>query len=503
MHFTLISPRIAVQKGDFLGSGVPYWPLDLAILAAFLRERGDSVRVIDLFGAASGQLTDSGDHYLQGGSIEDFLRTPAIQDAEIFILYALSYMSHGELLRLARRLKDVRPEAVIAVLENSQAVTGYSIQRMAAGFFSAGVDALFCGDPYFNWEEIAAWLKDPSQAAAPDNVIPLGSPADRPVRRRLKKRASYPVPAWDLFNLEGYWSLPYAHGPKTGRYLPILASRGCPYPCDFCVAPETNNQRWRERAPEEVVDEMITLRDRFGVRHFHVEDLNPTVKATRWKEISNLLLERNAGVYFYFVSGTKAETVPVQQVPLLAKAGCRYLSISPESGSAEVMKVIGKRFNYDHGLELVRACREHGIRTQACFLVGHPAETTADHARSCEYLRRLVRADLDEVAVFILAPFAGSALSASEAIPVERQSALPSFSPAGRKDYALLARRRRELIRVFFAEKLKKGWDLWLQGFRSIIGRPQTKMENLPRRALFILMRVPRARRRAGAEGSH
>jgi radical SAM superfamily enzyme YgiQ (UPF0313 family) len=51
---------------------------------------------------------------------------------------------------------------------------------------------------------------------------------------------SLPFPAWALFPLENYWNLRFAHGPQTTeRYLPLLTSRGCPYPCKFCVAPTT------------------------------------------------------------------------------------------------------------------------------------------------------------------------------------------------------------------------------------------------------------------------
>ena len=35
-------------------------------------------------------------------------------------------------------------------------------------------------------------------------------------------------------------------------------------------------------------------------------------------------------------------------------------------------------------------------------------------------------------------------------------------------------------------EKLKRGLDLWAQGLRALWGRPQTKMENLPRRIAYI-----------------
>lgn len=487
MHLTLISPRIAVQKGDFLGSGVPYWPLELAILAAFLRERGHDVSLVDLFGTNPGRLSDRGDHYLQGAPITDFIDGEPVRNADAFLAYGVSYMSHRELLEIAATLRQARSGATIAALENAQAVTAYALPVMAESFFANGVDGLLCGEVYGNWEEIEAWLLDPNHAPRPRNVVtPASAARQEPLERLFARRLSAPVPAWDLVDLQRYWALPYSHGPKTRSYLPMLTSRGCPYPCDFCIVPETNDQRWRQRASEEVVDEILALRDRFGVRDFQIEDLNPTINSARWTRICELLLERRADIAFYLVSGTKAETVKLEQVPLLARAGCRYVSISPESGSRAVMKAIGKPFDYAHGVALVRACRAHGIRTQACFLAGHPAETEADHQQSRAYLREMVRAGLDEAAVFIVAPFAGSALHARDSLAIRDADALPSFSPRGRADFAVAERRRRELIRLFFREKLLRGMDLWVQGLRALAGVPQTKMENLPRRVLFV-----------------
>ena len=490
MITTLVSPRLAIQKGDLLGSGVPYWPIELATLAALLRDRGEPVRVIDLFGSNPARLTDNGDHHLQGQPFRDHLADDSVTQADRFIVFAISYMSHLEVLSIIRDIRTARPAASIAVLENAQAVTGYSLRATRESLFDAGADAIICGEALPVWDDVVRALDDesaycptvvrPGQAIA--SRVANASPAASPFR--------YPVPAWDLFPIERYWSLPYSHGPKNGPYLPMLSSRGCPFGCDFCVAPETTDRLWRPRPPEEVVDEIITLRDRFGVRRFAVEDLNPTVQSARWERICELLVERRAGVEFGFVAGTKAETLKVDQLPLFAAAGCRYISISPESGSSRLMRMIGKPFDYAHGLRLVAACRTAGIRTQACFLVGHPAETVEDHRQSRAYLRALVRAGLDEVAVFVIAPFAGSKLYHTAQIVVDDASALPSFSPRGRRGFRAYSRRRLELTADFFAAKLRHGPDLWLQGIRAVMGRSETKMENLPRRAAYVMWRV-------------
>lgn len=488
MKVTFISPRLAIQKGDFLGSGVPYWPIELVTLAAWARDRGDLVSLIDLFGNNPRKLTDVGDYYLQGESIDDYLAQDILRHADAFILYAISYMSHQELLSIVERLKGAFPEIPLAILENSQAVTAYSLPRVASDFLGKGADALVCGEPYFNWEAIKNYLCNRSGAEAPPNII-TNKTIDLP-RRMTSEGMRYPIPAWDLVNLHGYWALPYAHGPKTAKFLPVLTSRGCPYPCDFCVVPETNDRRWRGNDPELVVEEILTLRDRFNVFDFQIEDLNPTVQHQRWERICELLIDRKANIRFYFVSGTKAETLHLDKVALFAKAGCRYISISPESGSRELMKKVGKKFNYEHGVKLISECRRNGIRTQACLLVGHPDESENDFDASRSYLLQMVKAGLDEVAVFVVAPFAGSALHAKSGISMENKQVLISFSPKGRANYRQLMHRRKVLIKTFFIQKLKRGLDLWLQGIRALFGEPQTKMENLPRRVFFVYRQI-------------
>ena len=485
MNFALISPRLAFQKGDMLGSGVPYWPVELATLAQHLLDLQHSVYVIDLFGSNPRNLEEREDHYLQGVPISSPKWRERLESAQVFVIYAISYMSHGEIRETIRWLKKQHPKTAILVLENSQAVTAYSVEEMAPQFFEVGADYVLCGEPYHNWKEIEQVLEQGPESGSPSNLLTPQKP--RLEQKRItQKNHRYPIPAWNLFHLNGYWLLPYSHGPKTPRFLPILTSRGCPYSCDFCVVPGTNNRLWRGNSPEDVVNEIIFLRDKYQVFDFQVEDLNPTVQHQRWERICELLIEKNVGIRFYFVSGTKAETVHVDKVPLFAKAGCRYISISPESGSVELMKKIGKRFDQEHGLRLVRACHQNGIRTQACFLVGHPEETRQDFALTKNYLTQLLKSGLDETAIFIVSPFAGSRLHAQRKVEISDDKALKSFSPKGRSDFEEVSHRRRQLIRTFFLWKVLVRGDLFTQGVRGILGKPQTKMENLPWRFLFI-----------------
>ena len=495
MDLLLVSPRIAVQKGDYLGSGIPYWPIELAVLAGFAREHGCGVTVWDSLGSDPEVFESIGDHFLQGRGAGRWLARQGVPSADAVIIYAMSSMSHQDVLRSIVALRAAGYAKTVAVLENSQAVTAYALPYVRNEFFAAGADLLICGEAYWNWPELLEALRAPGTSSAVNCLAKPDDPAKEPRRLIQIKDPAYPIPAWDLFALSGYWKLPYSHGPKTRTFLPILTSRGCPYPCDFCVVPETNDRKWRGRSPEAVVSEMVELHRRTGVVDFQVEDLNPTVNTRRWRRIAELLVEARLGLRYYIVSGTKAETLSLDDIPLYAASGCRYLSISPESGSETVMKAIGKPFDYEQGRRVVELCHRHGIRTQACFIVGHPSETEDDHLKSRAYLRELLALGLDETAIFIVAPLAGSRLQQESRVAFSDNQAMVSFSPKGRADWPTLSRRRRELIKDYFWGKVRQGTSLPGQLWRSVTGRPQTKVENLFRRVLFVVYHTLRAGR--------
>jgi anaerobic magnesium-protoporphyrin IX monomethyl ester cyclase len=485
MKITLISPRITIQKNDILGSGVPYWPIELVTFASHIK-KNDEVNLIDLFGNNPNLIkVSSDDHYLQGESIETY--KDKLNFSDVYFIFAISFMSHHEILDICKFLKKNFPQKKIIILENSQAVTGYSIDKMSGDFFSNGADFLLCGEPYFNWHEIRGALL--GDFNIPENLIKNES-LKKP-RRLYEKNFKYPVPSWELVNLKNYWSLPYSHGPKLEKkFLPILTSRGCPYPCDFCVVPDTNDRIWRSNFPNDVVDEIIYLKNKYNVNYFQIEDLNPTIKNSRWIDISKILLKKNVQIKFAFVSGTKAETIKIDQLKLLYDSGCRYISISPESGSSDIMSKIGKKFDYAHALSLVKNCKKNRITTQACFVIGHPDEKNIDFIKTQKYLKELIKNGLDEAAFFIVSPFAGSKLFNTKKIQIDKDKII-SFSPIHRKNYLIFDKRRKKLIFNFITYKLFFQFsDTVKLVLRSIFGNPKTKMENLPRRVCFVLFYI-------------
>ena len=65
-----------------------------------------------------------------------------------------------------------------------------------------------------------------------------------------------------------------------------------------------------------------------------------------------------------------------------------------------------------------------------------------------------------------------------------------SFTPNNRKDITKAKRRRSGLIKLFFLYKILSGFSIWFQGYRALFGVPETKMENLPKRYVFVKIKT-------------
>jgi radical SAM superfamily enzyme YgiQ (UPF0313 family) len=463
-------------------------PVSLAYFAAYLRKLGHEIQVIDAFAEEPMQARIEGDFIIRG------LTTVQVAErihsrTKVIVVYAINLTYHRALLSIVRECKRCYPRIPIVVMENTQAVTAYSLRRVQEELFSSGVDYILTGEAEERGSELIEAILQKREPGEIDGVgyMRMGQPQYTAPARIIDDLDALPFPAWDLFPLANYWVLSYAHGPlETGSYLPLLTSRGCPYPCRFCVIPETNNLKWRGRSAKHVVDEIELYSKTFGVKEFHVEDVNPTVSDKRTREICDEIIARKLDVIWKIAAGTKVETLRDEKtIELMARAGCRYISISPESGSPRVLKMINKPFRVEHAVSLVKRMNEVGIYSQACFVLGFPGEEDEDRRMTWNLVRNLVKAGLDEIALFIITPVPGSDIY-QEFSGYNDYSQL-NFSPMWRSDYRELNAFRLKLyLRFLFWKACYQPLKMAVHPFNLLHGSFRTKMEMTPYRAFKL-----------------
>jgi len=414
-----------------------------------------------------------------GMKVEDIVRKIDDETLVCFI-YCRTMAESLSVTQMIKSLKQSRPDIKIILFENNEAVTSYSLRAMATRFFNDGCDFLILGDPERTAVALIDCLSRDEKKYDVSGVVFKQSNNEvvfPPYVTYEKNLDQLPLPAWELFTLEGYWDAGFAHAPiiRGERFISILTSRGCPYKCSFCIAPAVNNI-WRSRSALNVFYEMNHFYRTMGIADFHVSDLNPTVNEGRIRELCNIILKNKLPVTWKLAQGTKIETIKHEStLDLMAKAGCKYISFSPESGSKKIMKSVNKPFDFDHALKMLKKMNKLGIRSQACFIAGLPGENDLDRKDSLNYLKKLIFYGLDELNVPIFTPVPGAELS--ESIKGYSQYAQCTFSPTWREDYSKVRRFRYRMYLSFFIHKLMHPRKVFREILGFMRGSFETKME--------------------------
>lgn len=483
MTVLFINPNLLVQRNDPFTTGVVYMPVGLASTVSVVRAQGIPVSVIDAFGEAPRKARIDGKFMILGLNVSEILdRLPS--DVKLICIFANQLINHSSITAIIAALKLNHPELPVLILENTQAVTAYDLRSVANQFLEHGVDYILTGEAEERLPLVINALSRGEDVSDCDGLYGVGF--SNPAGTVIQDLDCLPFPAWDMFPVKNYWGLHFAHGPQsTSRYLPILTSRGCPYPCKFCVVPATNFLKWRARSPISVVNEIEYWKSTLDVTEFHIEDLDPTVNDKRTREICEEIIRRNLKVIWKLVAGTKVETMRNEEtITLMAEAGCQYISISPESGSPRMLKLMAKPFKVNHAIRLIHQMNKVGIKSQACFVLGFPGETDNDRSMTRALAKKLTLEGLDEIAIFIISPVPGSAIfSEFKGIPMLSEL---NFTPSWREDYKKLNAFRLTLYRSFLFWKLiHHPGKILHQCVNFLTHRFETKMEMVPYKALI------------------
>ena len=484
MSAVFFNPQLYVQKNDKFTTGIIYMPIVLAYLVSHFKKNNIETKVLDLFGMDPKRYKKNTNSLIFGYDISEVDQN-ILKNANCFFVYANQVANHLSVINIVNFLKKNFTDKPIVVLENSQAVTSYSLSKIRNEFLDIGCNYIVIGDLEIPALELYKNINNEEKIKNIKGLISKRFSNDK--INFVENLDSLQFPAWDEFPLKNYWELGYSHGPLSNeKYLPMLTSRGCPYPCNFCVIPKTNERKWRSRTPQNVVDELVYWKKKLGVQEFHFEDLNPTVNDRRTKELCNLIIQNDIKIDWKIVAGTKVESIKDEEtIELLSKAGCKYISISPESGSKNIMESISKPFNYNHALKSVKKMNEKKIFTQACFIIGYPDESKDDLIKTRKMIFDLTKRGIDEIAIFIITPIPGSNIY--DKFKDFGSLSNLTFTPSWRKDYKKLYKERLIMYLIFLCTKfLFHPIKMFKQTINFFRKKFDTKMEMVPYKVLRL-----------------
>jgi len=218
-----------------------------------------------------------------------------------------------------------------------------------------------------------------------------------PPREPIKNLDEIPFPAYDLYH-------PYYFEHSA---IGMMASRGCPFNCCFCQpALRKIFPGVRFRSPENVVEEMVLLRDKHHVHMVEFHDDTFTVNKIWVSKLCKKMKEEDLGIKW--IANARADTVSPSILKLLRDAGCIQLNIGVESGEPSIRNaILGKNISDEQIINCFRWTKEAGINRYAFLMVGTPGESRLSISKT---LRLLDQIKPDGGTVTVTTPLPGTNL---------------------------------------------------------------------------------------------
>ncbi|MCX7683045.1 MAG: radical SAM protein [Anaerolineae bacterium] len=336
-------------------SGVIYYPIWLAYATGVLEQDGFNVRLIDAPAAGydtSWVLSFAGEFRPRLVVIET--STPSIHN-DVAVAEALKSRVPGVFVLLVGPHVSALPEetlrlspAVDAVARREYDYTARDVARLLDGGGDlAGIPGL-------------SYRNEDGEVVHNADRPPIEDLDALPFVSQVYKRH---------LRVENYFY-------SITRYpvVTILAGRGCPYRCIYCLWPQTlTGHKYRKRSPADVAGEFEFIARAFPqVKEVFIEDDTLTADQEYVQALAYELVRRGNRLPF---SANSRPDVSYETLRLLKQAGLRLLCVGFESGDQRVLKALRKGTTIEQFYEFRAAARRAGVLIHGCFMAGSPGET--------------------------------------------------------------------------------------------------------------------------------
>ncbi|MVM41717.1 radical SAM protein [Spirosoma sp. HMF3257] len=205
----------------------------------------------------------------------------------------------------------------------------------------------------------------------------------------LEPFSAYPLPAWDLVNLDDYQKIwQKSHGYFS---LNIVTTRGCPFKCNWCAKPIYGN-RYKSRSPQDVANELRFLMQQ-GATHFWVCDDIFGLKSGWVNEFKKILQESNLNPKLKIQSRADL-LVKDNAIQDLVDAGLDEVWIGAESGSQRILDAMDKGitlYEIENSTQLLRA---KGVKVAFFYYNTDLGEQWEDIQKTLSMVKKLLPFDL-------------------------------------------------------------------------------------------------------------
>lgn len=358
-------------------------PLGAAYLAAYCRERGLSVAILD--------------NCVELKSPEDVALAAAALSPRLIGLTSTT-TTYPAMLDIARALKKALPGTpLVAGGPHPSALPEETLSEETLDFVAQGEGE----------ETLYGLARTVLRGGSLSSITGLyfrrnGKIIRTAPRPPIADLDSLPLPAYDLLPMDRYHPS-LSRRISRGAVGSIITARGCPHQCTFCSS-GVFGKKLRVRSPANIIKEAALLKKTYGIKELLVWDDTFTLDRERAKEIARGI-KSAAGVPWSCYS--RVDDAEDGLYSELAASGCSELLFGAESASNDILRAIKKGITREQTERAVRLCREKGISSFCSVILGLPGDTRETMEETVEFFTRL---NPDYAAFCVLIPFPGTEL---------------------------------------------------------------------------------------------
>jgi len=194
---------------------------------------------------------------------------------------------------------------------------------------------------------------------------------------------------------------PYRDGLPMYKYLDapgemltpsvqMLASRGCPFKCQFCLWPQVIYQgnHYRARSVKDVVDEMEFLVKEKGFKSVYFDDDTFNVGKERMLSFCRELKERGLDKTQWAIMA-RPDLMDGEILKNMKEAGLWAIKYGVESATQSLVDSIDKNMNLKKTEKMILSTKKLGIRVHLTFTFGLPGETKESIEKTIKWALKL------------------------------------------------------------------------------------------------------------------
>jgi anaerobic magnesium-protoporphyrin IX monomethyl ester cyclase len=366
----------------------PWVPLGILYLGTILKENGFTVDILDAAAKFYGK-----------NEVLNWLKRvkPDIVGISVFTVAFLPAIN------LVKAIKSWNPSIKIVLGHYHPTMEAENIFRKYGDY----IDYCVRGEGEHTFLELCEFL-DKNDNNLPNHINGLAFQDSNkklvltPDASLITDLDALPFPDRTLIDFDYRWNFSGFEFSKS-KLTSIVSSRGCPFNCSYCACTKFAKRRFRQRSPENIVEEMLLIEGQ-GYTQLNFVDDNFTLLPKRTIKICQLIKKEKIDINWH--TDGRVDQTSQDMLNWMRKAGCKSIWFGFESANQRILEIYNKRTKITQFNEAIRKSRKAKIDLiVGLFMLGAPTETLDEVRNTINFA---VNSDIDVPFFNVVEVFSGT-----------------------------------------------------------------------------------------------